>query len=296
MSFAGLGRSTLPAARECYDQRVRLFAYRLPVAELEREFRADAFGDELRGARLLVGLVLVTVCGFIGIDWSYFSAPDTFRMALVARCTTALASMWAIHRLRCAATPPQADRTMCAWLVVVLLHMLVVGAVRHDDYSTLVGWDILVVFGIYAGLSLPLGMKLMCAMVSTLGSSLLWSHFKAPDWSEIEMASTAAGYLMANVFGCFVSVRKARGERARFRLLRTEQRTCADLEAALAEVKVLRDMIPICAFCKKIRNDEGYYEVVDQYLRKHSGVTFSHVYCPDCIAEHYPECVEDTGG
>lgn len=59
------------------------------------------------------------------------------------------------------------------------------------------------------------------------------------------------------------------------------------LETALAEVKVLRGIIPICSFCKKIRNDDGYYEQVGAYISRHSEADFSHTFCPDCFEEHY---------
>ncbi|MEN8136576.1 MAG: hypothetical protein ABFS18_13730 [Thermodesulfobacteriota bacterium] len=61
------------------------------------------------------------------------------------------------------------------------------------------------------------------------------------------------------------------------------------LERALDEIKKLRGILPICAFCKNIRNDEGYYEQIEEYLHNHSGVDFSHTICPKCAKKHYPE-------
>lgn len=61
-----------------------------------------------------------------------------------------------------------------------------------------------------------------------------------------------------------------------------------DLEQALKEVKVLRGFIPICASCKKIRNDRGYWQLVEAYIREHSEAEFSHGICPDCIKKFFP--------
>ena len=61
-----------------------------------------------------------------------------------------------------------------------------------------------------------------------------------------------------------------------------------DLEQALSEIKTLRGIMPICSFCKNIRNDEGYYEQLEGYFHKHSGVDFSHTICPPCMKKHYP--------
>ena len=67
------------------------------------------------------------------------------------------------------------------------------------------------------------------------------------------------------------------------------ERLLKDIEETLAEVRTLRGILPICSFCKKIRNDEGYYEQLEAYIHKHSGVDFSHTICPDCMKKYYPE-------
>jgi transcriptional regulator with GAF, ATPase, and Fis domain len=61
------------------------------------------------------------------------------------------------------------------------------------------------------------------------------------------------------------------------------------LKKALAEVKVLRGMLPICSFCKNIRDDSGYWNKIESYIRQHSEAEFSHGICPKCAKEHYPE-------
>ena len=54
------------------------------------------------------------------------------------------------------------------------------------------------------------------------------------------------------------------------------------LEAALAKVKTLSGMLPICASCKKIRDDKGYWTQIESYIRHHSEAEFSHGFCPEC--------------
>lgn len=62
-----------------------------------------------------------------------------------------------------------------------------------------------------------------------------------------------------------------------------------DLEKALIEVKTLKGFLPICAACKKIRDDKGYWEEVDSYIESHTDARFSHGMCPDCARKLYPE-------
>ena len=60
-------------------------------------------------------------------------------------------------------------------------------------------------------------------------------------------------------------------------------------EALLARVKQLEGIIPICAYCKKIRDDEDSWQQLEQYLSEHSGAWFSHGICPDCAEEQMGE-------
>jgi PAS domain S-box-containing protein len=61
------------------------------------------------------------------------------------------------------------------------------------------------------------------------------------------------------------------------------------LENALAEVKKLSGMLPICSICKNIRDDKGYWNRIEAYIEDHSGVDFSHSLCPTCAKKHYPD-------
>lgn len=64
------------------------------------------------------------------------------------------------------------------------------------------------------------------------------------------------------------------------------------LEEALAQVKVLRGLIPICMFCKSIRNDENTWQRIEEYVSQHSEAMFSHSICTDCLEREYPELAE----
>lgn len=63
----------------------------------------------------------------------------------------------------------------------------------------------------------------------------------------------------------------------------------AALQEALAEIRTLKEIIPICSYCKRIRDHEGDWEQVEVYIRRHSHSDFSHGICPDCVREHFPD-------
>lgn len=60
-------------------------------------------------------------------------------------------------------------------------------------------------------------------------------------------------------------------------------RLMAELEATLAEVKTLRAILPICSYCRKVRDDEDYWQTVETYIARHTNSQFSHSICPDCM-------------
>jgi PAS domain S-box-containing protein len=62
-----------------------------------------------------------------------------------------------------------------------------------------------------------------------------------------------------------------------------------ELKDALSNIRTLRGLLPICASCKKIRNDEGYWEQIEIYVRDHSEADFSHGICPECVKKLYPD-------
>lgn len=68
-----------------------------------------------------------------------------------------------------------------------------------------------------------------------------------------------------------------------------------ELNKALASVKTLSDLLPICAYCKKIRNDDGYWKQLDEFFMGHPNLRFSHGMCPDCMKIHWPDPPATSG-
>lgn len=72
-------------------------------------------------------------------------------------------------------------------------------------------------------------------------------------------------------------------------LVSERRKLTQELQQMLAQVKTLRGLLPICSWCKRIRNDGGYWEEVETYLHDHSEVAFSHGVCPDCLIQYKSE-------
>jgi glucose-6-phosphate 1-dehydrogenase len=67
------------------------------------------------------------------------------------------------------------------------------------------------------------------------------------------------------------------------------ERLLEELQTALAEVKTLRAFLPMCSYCKRIRDDEDYWHSVEAYISKHTNTQFSHGICPACLAQHFDD-------
>ena len=63
------------------------------------------------------------------------------------------------------------------------------------------------------------------------------------------------------------------------------ERLVRDLQGALAEVKTLQAILPLCSYCRKVRDDEDYWHTVESYVSHHTGTRFSHGICPECYAK-----------
>ncbi len=75
-------------------------------------------------------------------------------------------------------------------------------------------------------------------------------------------------------------------------LFRDLSRREGELREAVSNVKTLTGLLPICASCKKIRDDKGYWKMIESYISEHSDAEFTHGICPDCVKKLYPQLDE----
>ncbi len=74
-----------------------------------------------------------------------------------------------------------------------------------------------------------------------------------------------------------------------------KEKLITELTEALGKVKKLSGLLPICASCKKIRDDQGYWNQIENYIREHSDAEFSHSLCPECVENMYPNLSKPGG-
>jgi hypothetical protein len=140
-------------------------------------------------------------------------------------------------------------------------------------------------------------LELFIVFVLCLGVFIISSYFdileqivefsiRYEEWEIDEIIVTFIFLVFALMFFSFRRLRDVNNAK------NTLAASNKELEKALAEIKQLKGIIPICAACKKIRDDKGYWHQVESYVRDHSGAEFSHGMCPDCAKEWYPGIVD----
>lgn len=266
--------------------------YQLKPEELELRYRAERLAKDKIQVLTFLALTIVIILGFIVLDFRFFPSGITLHTTITSRLVAVASSLlaaWQIYRQSMVKT---FDRIMFSWVVLIATHMMIVSAVRPADYGALVAWDVFVIFAVYIVIPMPLHFQMVSALFLTIGSSMLWLVYKAPPWHPLETVSILGAYLFSNIYGILVSRQLNLSRRRQFCLLVQEQEAKGKLQKTLAEVKVLRGILPICSFCKKIRNDKGYFETVEAYVDRHSEAEFSHTLCPECLAEHYSDILE----
>ena len=103
----------------------------------------------------------------------------------------------------------------------------------------------------------------------------------------------AQDYLVKGQVEGNLLIRAMRYAGERKKLEAEREKLIADLQEALAKIKTLKGLLPICSFCKKIRDDQGYWKQMEVYVRDHSNADFSHSICPECARKHYPHLYKE---
>ncbi len=114
-------------------------------------------------------------------------------------------------------------------------------------------------------------------------------HFPNMRYANNPLSITIAAFPLGAIITCQDITEQKRAEQDRISLIES-------LRRALDEVETLRGLLPICASCKNIRDDKGYWNTIEEYFTRRTSVDFSHTVCPECMKKLYPDMWERLSG
>ncbi len=311
------GRSRLRAAAISYAFAAALVA----AAFLAREALDPLWGKRLPFGTFFLAFLVVAhfaeagpslfaaVAGFLLADWFFVTPRHTLRISdpvdsinavfYIALC---LMFSWFAHRMRRALRREKEARAAVGQLAAII----------ESSEDAIVGFSL-------DGriVSWNTGAKNLYGHVDTetIGQSvdLLLPRGGGEDFRELlervgrgesishfETVRRRKSGALVEVSLCLSPVRNTRGEIigastiARDisdwkRAERDRENLVGELQAALAEVKTLSGLLPICSHCKKVRDDKGYWNQIEHYVHEHSNASFTHGICPECVDVLYPD-------
>lgn len=226
----------------------------------------------------------------IGVAVTYFvltighaiAVPPAYRTPMVAFALLGFIGSSAVAVYCRRHNPPLwLANPLCLWLIGIIainsaLHLGLSGEIKHSSNLA---------FVVVAAGCLFLSREWWALAIT--GIVLTWAVVTyqcvaAPDWTHYGFMQIISVCLSGTV----LEVRR-RGVLLNGRLRLADAIRLQELEAALQEVKLLEGLIPICAWCKKVRDDTGFWEEVESYIANRTSASFTHGLCPTCDEKHF---------
>lgn len=248
----------------------------------EQTFRIENLTEDLKTVKVLSAAISCLVVSFALIDLKFQGITPVFLSLLVTRSAILASTAALLLRLRHAIAPCRFDRLLFVWITVVVslafysLYMRPPQQVAPMGILALLIISLLVPirFTFQAGTAAVTCLALMALIVS-----------KKPANSALAAGLTA---LVATLgVGLMSSRALHRTRRESFAARVIERETVTKLQAALAEVNQLEEILPICSACKKIRQKDSTWMMLEEYISAHSETRFSHGLCPDCLPKFH---------
>ena len=246
----------------------------LVSAENESSYRYWNSAEERILNRNLILVLLLIMSMFAYIDLQITDHRENIEIVLLARWLNLALFIAAFVVLSKPVTVKLIDRLVSFLYISVAVLILLTDYYRPIDYFAHIGMDVAFIYLCY--LASPVTAKYRLLIAATFSCSALGILFfhKDPVYNHT-YASYVTSILFCNLTGFFISVRHGRTRRLNYLALLNERK-------AREEIKTLKGIIPICAYCNNIRSDEGSWRRLEAYIHDHTDAQLSHGICPDC--------------
>lgn len=224
---------------------------------------------------------------FLLSDLDFTGGGAAFQQLFLIRLGLLVTSLVVLVVLWRAQSVSVVDGTLFLWLLYACGLTLSLVGTRPLDYAPRVlmdGFFILVIF-----FMVPIRFTLQCIPVWILSLGTLWQILFVMDLDPASFRSVMVVLIFGNVFGAWTAWQWHLDRRGRFAQLIEERRLRKALEQQRERGRILEGLLPICSTCKSIRDDEGYWQKLEQYLSERTNALLTHGICPDCEQAVYSD-------
>jgi len=244
--------------------------------EQERDFRDWTFVDDSRLSSGALIIAITALMTFSTMDLIFTIPTRIFDSFIIIRLAVLLICLLMFFLLHRTTEFKKLDIINFVGLVCVTNMVLLSNLNRPHDYFTHGGMDVAVIFLCYFANMGAIKYRLAVGLFFSTGLLMTLLFVKQPSY-EITYMSYTSSVVISNVFAYIIAIMLGRTKRLNFLSLLNEKKL-------REEIKSLEGIIPICSYCKNIRDDEGSWEQMEAYIHEHSNAKFSHGICPDCYS------------
>ncbi|MEO8680105.1 MAG: hypothetical protein ABI665_13720 [Vicinamibacterales bacterium] len=240
---------------------------------------------------VVMGVMLIPIVWFIGPDWpdwiGFAGHPVTMQVRLMTRAVSVAIPIVGLLMISRADTHRVYSRTVLGVSLAMALILLGINLQRPFGTALHMRTPLMFVIAMYGAFPNTFRRQITAPLLFTAGAILL-RIFWLTDSSGGDRATDILILLVVNLTGVAMVYRRRVLEREVSALWERESLARADAERAFTELKTLRGIINICAYCQKIHDEAGAWQQIEAYVREHTEAEFSHGICPDCLTEHFP--------
>lgn len=258
----------------------------------EKDYRLSQLQWDKKQAVISLSITTFILMLFAQSDIAFFGFDPPFSRMLAARLTLLGITIPVVLMITRSNTPILIDRLLLFWTLSAGAMILFTVIYRPPGYHYHALTDMLYLLSLYFIFPNRFLFQVVPAMVFTTSCLINLFFFKDPMPGHLKFAMIIS-YMAANACGMYFSWRQHISHRTQFFMFLSEHELTAKLQQALDEIKTLRGIIPICMHCKKLRDDQGYWSQLEEYLSEHTHAALSHGYCPECAKELFPDVFDE---
>lgn len=261
----------------------------MPRPNLIASLDALRFEHKRHQLAVIAAILVTPTIVFTAVDLAV-SGNDLPRLAVllavrIAVVAVAFLGIFGVARLT---SEQRFDRAVQMLSYVIVLLTLTVHLLRPASFTSPYFVEVLVIMALYAILPARWTRQLGPALLITgVGILLLVVWHTGVDL--ILRVSIAVALILANAIGIAVGWHHQRLEERINALGAAERESSLALATTTAELRTLQRILPICSYCRNVRDTEGAWAELEAYVHSHLDTRFSHGICPGCLSQHYPD-------